>query len=73
MPRKLWLPIWLTLACVGCGSTEPPAAEGPPANSERRESVFDPLTGTIERAEGVQTTVDDRAAELRRRVEQAEQ
>jgi hypothetical protein len=72
MPRKLWLPIWLTLACAGCGSAEPPAAEEPPA-SERRESVFDPWTGTIERAKGVQTTVDDQAAELRRRVEQAEQ
>jgi hypothetical protein len=34
--------------------------------------VFDPLTSTIRRAEGVQQTVDDQAAEQRRRIEEAE-
>jgi hypothetical protein len=34
--------------------------------------VFDPLVGTLERAEGVQQTVDQQAAELRRRLEEAE-
>jgi len=34
--------------------------------------VFDPLTSTIDRAEGVQQTVDDQAAEQRKRIEEAE-
>ena len=37
----------------------------------KRETVFDPLTSTIGRAEGVQHTVDDQAAEQRRRIEEA--
>jgi hypothetical protein len=35
--------------------------------------VFDPLTSTIDRAEGVQDTVNAQSEELRRRVEEAEQ
>jgi hypothetical protein len=71
----------LTVLCAGCGSTEPPAADTPASTGTpaaaatsptRRETVFDPLVGTIDRAKGVQTTVDDQAAEVRRRVEQAE-
>jgi hypothetical protein len=34
--------------------------------------VFDPLVGTIDRAKDVQKTVDDQAAEQRRRLEEAE-
>jgi hypothetical protein len=34
--------------------------------------VFDPLVGTLDRAQGVQQTVDEQAAELRRRLEEAE-
>jgi hypothetical protein len=34
--------------------------------------VFDPWTDTIDRAESVQQTVDEQAAELRRRIEEAE-
>jgi hypothetical protein len=37
-----------------------------------RPTVFDPLTSTIDRAEGVQQTVDAQAAEQRRRIEEAE-
>jgi hypothetical protein len=33
--------------------------------------VFDPMTSTIGRAEGVQRTVDDQAAEQRRRIDEA--
>lgn len=57
-----------TLFLAGCGSAEPPPA--PPA--ETPPTVFDPLVGTLERAQGVQQTVDDQAAEMRRRLEEAE-
>jgi hypothetical protein len=56
---------------AACGSSEPP----PEANAPTQEpapSVFDPLVGTIERAKGVQDTVDEQAAEQRRRIEDAE-
>jgi hypothetical protein len=59
----------ITLLLTGCGGAEPPAA---PASSEPRPTVFDPLVGTLERAEGVQQTVDRQAAESRRRLEEAE-
>jgi hypothetical protein len=72
MPRKLWFPALLAVFCVGCSKAEPPADKTPDANAGRRETVFDPMVGTIDRAKGVQTTVDEQAAELRRRVEQAE-
>jgi hypothetical protein len=58
---------------LGCGGPEaqdepavPPVENAPP-------SVFDPLTSTIDRAQGVQQTVDEQAATLRRRVEEAEE
>lgn len=57
----------LTLALVACNSSPPPEAQKPP----RKESVFDPWTGTIERAKGVQQTVDDQAAEQRKKIEEA--
>jgi hypothetical protein len=71
MHAKIWLATWLAILCAGCGSADPPAEDTAAANA-RRETVFDPMVGTIDRAKGVQTTVDDQAAELRRRVEQAE-
>jgi len=50
---------------AGCGpDPEPP--------EDQRESTFDPLVETLDRAEGVQQTVDQQAAELRRRIEEAE-
>jgi len=54
---------------AGCGSPSEPAR--PPATE--RESVFDPLTETIERAEGVEDTLREQSEALRRRVEEAEQ
>jgi hypothetical protein len=65
--------IVIATACAvsGCGSedTAQPAAESQAA--PRRETVFDPLTSTIDRAEGVQQTIDSQAAEQRRRIEEA--
>ena len=72
MHAKICFATWLAILCAGCGSADPPAEETAAANGARRETVFDPMVGTIDRAKGVQTTVDDQAAELRRRVEQAE-
>jgi hypothetical protein len=57
--------------CSGDGEPRERAAEQrEPA--QRRETVFDPMTSTIGRAQGVQQTVDQQAAEQRRRIEEAE-
>lgn len=61
-------PLYLVpLLLAGCGATEPSVSAPEP-----RPNVFDPLTSTIGRAEGVQQTVDQQAAEQRRRIEDAE-
>jgi hypothetical protein len=57
------------LTVASCGETD--SAEAPPEPAARRETGFDPLTSTIGRAQGVQQTVDDEAAEQRRRIEEA--
>ena len=62
----------IALVIGGCGGGDAPAepvAKKP--EPPRRETVFDPLTSTIDRAEGVQQTVDQQAAEQRRRIEEA--
>ena len=78
MSAKTWLSLAVVLLVAACGNSSPPAAETAkrPADSarpqpERRETVFDPLVGTIDRAKGVQKTVDDQAAEQRRKIEEA--
>jgi hypothetical protein len=63
------------LAVAGCGGAASGDADSRDAQreaAEPRETVFDPLTSTIDRAEGVQQTVDEHAAEQRRRIEEAE-
>jgi hypothetical protein len=60
----------IALLVVGCGGQTEPAAAPPQA--EPRPTVFDPLTSTLDRAQGVQQTVDQQAAEQRRRIEDAE-
>lgn len=63
------------LAVAGCGGAASSGADSGDAEreaAEPRETVFDPLTSTIDRAEGVQQTVDEHAAEQRRRIEEAE-
>ena len=58
------------LVVASCGEID--STEEPPEPAARRETVFDPLTSTIDRAQGVQQTVDEQAAEQRRRIEDAE-
>jgi hypothetical protein len=55
---------------AGCSGSDEQTAESPEP-AQKRETVFDPLTSTIGRSEGVQQTVDDQAAEQRRRIEEA--
>ena len=59
------------LVVAGCGASES-ADEPARAEPTERPTVFDPLAQSLERAEGVQQTIDDRAAEQRRRLEEAE-
>ena len=68
MNSKFVLVAALALLVAGCGEPEPAA---PPPQTER-PTVFDPVTSTIGRAQGVQQTVDQQAAEQRRRIEDAE-
>jgi len=68
--RALILLLAAALVVASCGETD--SAEVPPEPAARRETVFDPLTSTIDRAQGVQQTVDEQAAEQRRRIEDAE-
>jgi hypothetical protein len=66
--------IFIAIACgvSGCGgSGDPEQRAAEPQAAPRRETVFDPLTSTTDRAEGVQQTVDQQAAEQRRRIEEA--
>jgi hypothetical protein len=63
---KTLLTVLLGLGIAACG------AETETLSEPRDEGVFDPLTETLDRAQGVQSTVDERAEELRRRIEQAE-
>lgn len=69
MIRRLSLVlVTLAVALTACGSSEPPA----PPPQQRKPTVFDPTTSTLDRAKGVQQTVDEQAAELRKKVEAAE-
>ena len=61
--------VWIVGGCSG--SDEPAARASEPETAQKRETVFDPLTSTIGRAEGVQQTVDEQAAEQRRRIDEA--
>ena len=69
---KSLLPLIL-FGLVACSERQAEAPADAPEAEPPRESVFDPLTSTIDRAEGVQDTVDAQSQELRRRVEEAEQ
>jgi len=74
MAKKASMLAAIVLVVAGCGSSEEPAerASDQREQAPRRETVFDPLTSTIGRAQGVQQTTDQQAAEQRRRIEEAE-
>ncbi|HEX5048886.1 MAG TPA: hypothetical protein VFX89_17370 [Gammaproteobacteria bacterium] len=62
---------------AGCGgSPAPEQRASAPATQQnaaapKRETVFDPLVSDLDRAKGVQKTVDDQAAEQRRQIDEA--
>lgn len=62
----------LAFLAAACGAPQSEQAAEPRADAPRPETVFDPLTSTIERAQGVQQTLDQQAAEQRRRIEESE-
>lgn len=61
----------LAIFAAACGGPSEPSPP-PSADAPRRETVFDPLVGTLDRAKAVQKTVDDQAAEQRRKLEELE-
>jgi hypothetical protein len=72
MQRRYVLASAIAVALAGCGGSEPSEqASEPREPAPRRETVFDPMTSTIGRAQGVQQTVDEQAAEQRRRIDEA--
>ena len=78
MNAKPWLALALVSLVGGCGGSASPSGETPKAQPaaaqkapERRETVLDPWVGTIDRAKAVQGTVDDQAAEQRRKIDEA--
>ena len=77
MSAKPCLVLAAALLVAGCGSESAPSAETAkrPTDSarpqpERRETVFDPWVGTINRAKGVQNTLDEQAEEQRRKIDE---
>ncbi|MDX1561458.1 MAG: hypothetical protein R3305_00945 [Gammaproteobacteria bacterium] len=55
---------------AACGADAPEQVRETPA--PRDSSVFDPLTGTLDRAQGVEDTLRDSAQDRRRQLEEAE-
>jgi hypothetical protein len=74
MLRKATLLAALTLTIGACGGSREPSERATERSEppQRRETVFDPMTSTIGRAQGVQQTLDAQAAEQRKRLEAAE-
>jgi hypothetical protein len=69
--RALILVVFSMLV-TACGGSSEPSSPAASADAPKRETVFDPLVGTLDRAKGVQQTVDEQAAEQRRKLEEAE-
>jgi hypothetical protein len=62
------LPLLVAVLVAGCGSKSN-QADSAGSSAAKRETVFDPLTGTLERARGVEDTVLDAAAERDRQID----
>ena len=60
--------VCMALLLTACGGAEP-SAEPPESNEP---TVFDPLTDTLDRAAGVQDTLNEAAAARRRQLEEQE-
>ena len=72
MQPKYVLAAAIAAMLAGCGGPCPRSRRASPREqAPRRETVFDPMTSTIGRAQGVQQTVDEQAAEQRRRIDEA--
>lgn len=57
----------LLAVAAACAPAEPPQEAAP-----RADGVFAPLAGSVDRARGVQATIDEQAAELKRRIDEEE-
>jgi hypothetical protein len=72
-----WVLTAVFAAAAGCSSSneDAPAGSGAAAaeTESEAETVFDPLTDTLERANDVSATIDERARELRRRIDEDSQ
>ena len=58
------------LLTAGCGGSADEASEA--VDGSDRPTVFDPMTETLDRAQGVEDTLRDSAAERQRQLELAE-
>ena len=58
--------------CTDQDTAAPAGSPGEAAGEAREPGVFDPLTGTLDRAAGVEATLEDSAAARRRQLEEAE-
>ena len=68
---RVLIVLGISIIAAACGGPSEPAAP-PSADAPKRETVFDPLVGTLDRAKGVQQTVNDQAAEQRKKIEELE-
>jgi hypothetical protein len=66
MKLKIGL-VGVLVVAGACTSAEPPEETAP-----QIEGVLAPLADTVDRARGVQETIDEQAAELKRRIEEQE-
>lgn len=69
---KALILVVFSILVAACSGPSEPSAPPPTAAAQKRETVFDPLVGTLDRAKGVQQTVDEQAAEQRRKLEELE-
>jgi hypothetical protein len=66
------LAVSIFLVLTACTDRASETARESPRETPRDSSVFDPMISTIGRAEGVEQTLQDSAADRRRQIEEAE-